>query len=133
MAPARGALSRDPLARDPLVGTALYYIVGGLWPIVHLRSFMAVTGRKRDGWLVQTFGLFLAALGAGLFPQRPAERPAQERIAVLGAASLAAADAFFVARRRISPIYLADAAVEVGLIAWIMASRGVPRAEPEGS
>ena len=118
---------------DPLAVTAGYYIVGGLWPIVHLRSFMAVTGPKREGWLVQTFGLFLAAFGAGLLPARPSERPAQVRLAVLGAASLAAADAYFVARRRISPIYLADAAVEMLLAGWLMASPRRLRAAREGS
>ncbi len=114
---------------DPLGATAAYYIVSGAWPLVHLRSFMAVTGPKREGWLVQTFGLFLAAFGAGLLPGRHAERATQERMAVLGALSLAAADAYFVARRRISPVYLADAAVEVGLVGWLMASR---RSRPGG-
>lgn len=124
--------SRRPI--DPLAATAAYYIGGGLWPIVHLRSFMAVTGPKREGWLVQTFGLFLAAFGAGLLPGRAAERPAQERLAVLGAASLVAADTYFVARRRISPIYLADAAVELALIGWVTASRRrPPPGAPEGS
>jgi hypothetical protein len=108
---------------DPLHATAAYYVVGGVWPVVHLRSFMAVTGPKREGWLVQTFGLFLAAFGAGLLPGRRTERTAQERMAALGAASLAAADVYFVARRRISPVYLADAVVELALIGWLMAWR----------
>jgi hypothetical protein len=44
-------------------------------------------------------------------------------MAALGAASLAAADVYFVARRRISPVYLADAVVELALIGWLMAWR----------
>ena len=53
------------LLRDPLLAQSVYYVSTGVWPIVHLRSFMALTGRKRDTWLVQTFGA-LAAVSRAL-------------------------------------------------------------------
>jgi hypothetical protein len=123
------AVAHSPLAaRDPLAAIAAYWVISGLWPIVHLRSFMAVTGRKHEGWLVQTFGLFIAATGAGLWPRDRGSRPAQERMAVAGALSLAAADVFFVMRRRISPTYLADALAEIGLVAWLGSQRATQEA-----
>jgi hypothetical protein len=44
----------------------LFYVVTGLWPVIHLRSFEAVAGRKRDRWLVQTTGALIAAIGVSL-------------------------------------------------------------------
>ena len=43
-----------------------YYLLTGLWPVVHLRSFEAVTGPKVDKWLVKTFGALTGAVGAAL-------------------------------------------------------------------
>ena len=34
-----------------LIPQGAFYAVSGLWSIVHLRSFEAVTGPKRDDWL----------------------------------------------------------------------------------
>ena len=101
---------------DPLTAQAVYYIAGGLWPLVHMRSFVALTGPKRDTWLVQTMGALLATTGVTMLrPAAGGERRATERFAVVSALTLAAADVWFVARRRISRIYLGDAAVEVAL------------------
>jgi hypothetical protein len=40
------------------------YAATGTLPLVHLRSFEAVTGPKRDHWLVRTVGLMAAVMGA---------------------------------------------------------------------
>jgi hypothetical protein len=102
---------------DPLRLLALYYLVTGIWPIVHLRSFYAVTGRKREGWLVQTFGALIAGTGAALAQkQSGAGREVQERVAFSAGVALVASELIFVARRRISPIYLADALLETLLL-----------------
>ena len=109
---------------DPLRLQAIYYIATGLWPIVHLRSFYAVTGRKREGWLVQTFGALVAALGFVLLPRRSGTaRHVQEELASASAASLIAAEIAFTARGRISPIYLGDAALETLLTLAVLGRR----------
>jgi hypothetical protein len=103
---------------DPIRAQGLYYVATGTWPIVHLRSFMALTGRKRETWLVQTFGLLVAALGAALLAD--GDRPAAGstvRFAVAPALALAVAEVAFVTRGRIRPIYLVDTAIEVALVA----------------
>lgn len=38
---------------------AVYYFVTGAWVLVHLQSFMAVTGPKTDLWLVKIVGLLI--------------------------------------------------------------------------
>ena len=98
------------------------YVATGLWPVAHLRSFEAVAGKKRDGWLVQTMGALIAAVGGALLVGAT-ERRASRTVKTLGIASaavLALADVIFVSKRRIPPIYLADALMESALIgAWI--------------
>ena len=44
----------------------LYYLITGIWPLVHMESFLAVTGPKTDLWLVQTVGALIAVIGAML-------------------------------------------------------------------
>jgi hypothetical protein len=110
---------------DPLTLQGLYYTTSGLWPIVHLRSFMALTGPKHDTWLVKSFGAFIAGIGTALLSARGRdERRLASRVAVVSAAALAGADTWYVARRRIRPIYLADAAVELLLAGAVLSRRG---------
>jgi hypothetical protein len=110
---------------DPVTVQAVYYVVSGLWPIIHLRSFMAVTGPKQDTWLVKTFGAFIVGIGAVLLSARGAgERRLASRLAVTSAVTLAAAEAWYVGRRRISPMYLADAVLELLFAGTILARLG---------
>ena len=108
------------------LGQGVMYLATGVWPLISLRSFERVTGPKVDGWLVQTVGAVVACVGGVLMLAARRNRITPE-IAVLGvscAASLTAIDIIFVARRRIAPIYLADAAAELLLIAGWFLSRG---------
>jgi hypothetical protein len=106
---------------------AAFYLTTGVWPLLHRRSFERVTGRKVDFWLAQTVGVVVAAIGAGLGRSVVARRPVSPDLrlaAGLSAAGLALIDVSFVAKRRISPIYLLDAAAEAALVAgWYAANR----------
>jgi len=101
----------------------IFFVATGLWPVVHLRSFEAVTGRKRDKWLVQTIGGLIAGVGAALLVGA-FERRRSRSLRTLGIASsaaLGASDVYFAGKGRISPVYFADAAVEAALIAtWLV-------------
>lgn len=83
-----------------------------------------MTGPKADFWLAQTVGINVAAIGVGL-AQAAARRQVSAElrtIAVTSAAGLAAVDAYFVAQRRISWIYLGDAVAELVLrVGWWLA------------
>jgi hypothetical protein len=104
---------------------ATFYVTTGLWPLLHRRSFEQVTGPKADFWLVQTVGITVAAIGVGLAQagSRSPRVPRELRtVALTSAAGLALVDFYFVAQRRISKIYLADAVSEIALVvAWLLA------------
>lgn len=108
---------------------AVFYILTGVWPLVHMRSFEAVTGPKTDRWLVKTAGVLITAIGLTLGLAATRRRPTPE-IALLGvtsAAGLTAIDVVYVAKRRISPVYLLDALAELALIAaWFVAWHNQP-------
>ena len=116
-------------ARSLALAQGLYFGLTGLWPILHLRSFEAVTGPKPEGWLVKTVGGLLVAIGVGLSASSRRRRVARESalIAAASAAALAVVDVWYAGvRRRISPVYLADAPVEAAVVAsWIAVRRGL--------
>ena len=101
---------------------ATYYIASGLLPLVSMRAFEAITGPKVDRWLVKTVGLLVTVIGGalGLASRRRQVAPEILVVAAGSAGALAAIDVVYVARRRISPVYLLDAIVEIGLLAgWL--------------
>lgn len=109
---------------------AVFYIITGLWPLLHTRSFLAVTGPKTDIWLLKTLSLLITVVGAVLLQAalRRQVTPEVRSLAAGSAAVLAAADVYYVSRGRISPIYLLDAAAEAPfLVAW---AAGPPSPHP---
>ncbi len=115
------AAALPPVARLVLTGQAGYYIVTGLWPVLHMRSFEAITGPKVDDWLVKMVGLLAATIGSALaVAVRHGRWSAEVRtLAILSAFSFAAIDLRYALSGRISPIYLADAVVELVIIALL--------------
>ena len=104
----------------------IYFFVSGIWPILHMGSFLKVTGPKTDLWLVRTVGIILAVIGAVLiFAQVNAEINTSLIILAMGSAlGLAVVEFIYVAKRVISPIYLGDAFLELILIGWWILSIG---------
>jgi hypothetical protein len=98
---------------------AIFYIVTGVWPFVSIRSFEAVTGPKVDRWLVKTVGALVAVIGSALALASRRRQFAPEIVVVAAgsAAALATIDTVYVAKRRISPVYLLDAVAEIALVA----------------
>jgi hypothetical protein len=124
------------LGRTISAGQGAYFLVTGLWPLVSLRSFYAVTGPKRDGWLVQTVGSMIACVGSTLLlgARRPSVPPEVKWLGASSAAALMAVDVVFVGRRRIPRIYLADAVAELGLLAgWALVTIQERRCSPDWS
>jgi hypothetical protein len=108
---------------------AAYYVPTGIWPLVPyigMRTFEWITGPKVDRWLVQTVGAIVGVIGVVIGRARAHDRitPEIEILAVGSALSLATVDVVFVARRRISPIYLADAALNLIIVGlWLTGRR----------
>ena len=111
--------------RRVALAQGLFYIATGLWPIASIASFEAVTGRKRERWLVKAMGGLIAAVGAALVVgSRERGSRAVRALGIGSAAALGAADVVYATKRRISRVYLADAAVEgATIIAWIAAGQ----------
>jgi hypothetical protein len=98
---------------------AIFYVATGVWPFVSMRAFEAVTGPKVDRWLVKTVGALVAVIGCALALASGRRQLAPEVVLVAAgsAAALAAIDTVYVAKRRISPVYLLDAVAEIALVA----------------
>ena len=105
----------------------VYCLLTGVWPLVSMRTFEAVTGPKVDRWLVKTVGLLVAVIGASLLAD--ARRPSRgSRVLAVGsAAALGGIDTVYSLRGRISKIYLLDALLEAMLVAlWALGGRRRP-------
>jgi hypothetical protein len=105
--------------RTALMVQGGYYVVTGVAPFVSRRAFEAVTGPKTEWWLVQTVGAVVTAVGTALLSGARSGRvtPELRGLATGCAISLAAIDTVYVARRRIAPTYLLDAAAQLTLVA----------------
>ena len=97
-----------------------YYVLAGLWPVIHLRSFAAVTGPKPEGWLVKAMGLLITAIGLTLLTgARTKERATTTMLGSTAALALGGVSLRYAAQRRISPVYFLDAGVHLVLAsAW---------------
>jgi hypothetical protein len=102
-------------------GQGLFYLTSGAWPLIHMRSFEFVLGRKEEHWLVRTVSGLLIANGISLLrtESAPASVDAARRTGLGSATSLALIDLWFAGSGRISRMYLVDALMEAGFIlAW---------------
>jgi hypothetical protein len=105
---------------------AVYFLITGVWPILHIRSFMAVTGPKTDLWLVKTVGVLVSVVGAVIAMAAARDAVSWEivTLAIASAAALGAVDVIYVTKRVIDRIYLLDAVAEALLIvAWLVCLR----------
>jgi hypothetical protein len=115
-------------ARPVLLVQGGYYAATGLLPFVSRRAFEAVTGPKLEWWLVQTVGGLVTVIGGALLSSgiRREGSPEVLGVAAGSAAALAAIDVVYVAKGRIAPSYLGDAAIQAGLLgalAWRLGRR----------
>ncbi len=101
---------------------ALYYCATGISPLISMRAFEAVTGRKRDRWLVQMVGLLAVSIGLTLWLDSVRNETTSSAVALSCSSALAFAgiDIAHVYRRRISPVYLVDAAIELLIVGALL-------------
>jgi hypothetical protein len=106
------------------------YLTTGAWPVLHLRSFEAITGPKVDGWLVKTVGGLLVAVGIGELMAARRDTVSDE-VAAIGAGAamtLGSVAGIYAVRGRVRKVYLLDTAMEAAfVIAWAVATRRARR------
>jgi hypothetical protein len=101
----------------------VYDLITGAWPLLHMPSFLFVTGPKTDLWLVRLVGALLAVSGAGflLASVRNEKSFALAWIALGQALVLTIVDLVYVNANVISALYLLDVVPEVFFIfLWIL-------------
>ena len=119
-------LSRSRTGKGPGPGVAVaraqgvFNVVGGLWPLVSIRSFEAVYGQKVDRWLEYTVSGLLVTVGVAQLRTRHESDVRTARVLGVGTATtLLVIDLVYVSRGRIRPTYLQDAVFEAAwLAAW---------------
>ncbi len=102
----------------------LYYALTGIWPVLNIRTFQMVTGPKTDLWLVKTVGVLVAVIGTvlALAGRRQRVTPEIRLLAMGSALGLTGIELFYVLQRRILPVYLLDALLElVFVFTWTLA------------
>ena len=107
----------------------LFNLATGLWPVLGLRTFEAATGPKLDDWLVKTVGGLLTATGLVELtaPGSPDSLRQTKKLAVGVAGTLTVIDVVYASRRRISPVYFLDAAMQAAWVAaWVVTSPRKP-------
>jgi hypothetical protein len=103
-----------------------YYFFFGLWPIIHYRSFEAVSGPKMDQWLVITVGWLLTASSVAMLVSHFTTFSVPILVIAIGQAlALAGVDIYYVLKKRISRVYLLDAMIELAFVfTWILFGGG---------
>ncbi|MEX0720146.1 MAG: hypothetical protein WD059_05730 [Balneolaceae bacterium] len=101
----------------------IFYMATGLWAILDMDSFMAVTGPKEDIWLVRTVGMLVFFVGGGLLAAGLRKQVTLPIIIIAAGAALGftVVDITYVWLNVISPVYLLDAVAEILILAlWVI-------------
>ena len=103
-----------------------FWTITGVWPFIHLPSFLWVTGPKEDIWLLYTVSVLIMVIGLVLLSAGFTRRVTQDIkwLGIGGALGLTAIDVYYSQLDVISDIYLYDAVAETGIvILWLWAGK----------
>ena len=120
-ASALGVLAAFFLAYPPLA-QGIYYLLRGLWSLLHLGAVETLTETRHDLWLSQEVGALVLVIGAALClaAYRRAGSPEIMVIALGSALGMGIIETIFILHSRISALYLLDVIIQFGLVAfWV--------------
>jgi hypothetical protein len=107
------------LTKYLIIVQSVYMLLTGIWPLVHIESFMVVTGPKTDIWLVKTVGAMLIPVALTLLCLiNNADRKAQIVLGAGTAIAFGCIDVYYAVNDVISDIYLADAIIQGAFVLW---------------
>src|SRR6478609_6070759 len=92
----------------------IYYFVTGIWPLLHMPSFVLVTGPKTDYWLVRMVALLIVSISLALLSAAYHKRvsPEIKILAIASIISFCIIDFYYAWADRISGIYVLDGIAE---------------------
>jgi len=105
----------------------IYFLLTGLWPFLHLESFLWVTGPKTDIWLLKTVAVLITVIGLTIIiaASRKEVNFTIAFLAMSSAIGLMAVDIYYAVNDVIWDVYLLDAVAEGLLIlTWFYALAG---------
>lgn len=116
--------------RHGLTIQGTYYLITGVWPLVHYSSFEAVLGPKTDDWLVRMVALLTVGIGIALLLAARSARAGGSALVLAAATAIAftTIDVIYATSGTIRRIYLADAVVEMGFLAMVLRRSVLERA-----
>jgi hypothetical protein len=107
--------------RTLALGQGLYFFITGIWPILDMGTFMAVTGPKTDIWLVKLVGLLTVSISLLLLIVAKRNHMTTESLVLIMVSGISylTIDLYYSLTGVISFIYLADAALQIiFLVLW---------------
>jgi len=115
--PGRGG-SFSPIGTFTITVQGYYYMITGLWPVLHPASFELVTGARADYWLVVLVGVTAFAVGIGLVWSERQRNvvPRTWLLAIVASAAFLVIDLWYVADVVIPRLYVLDAAAQFAFI-----------------
>ena len=115
-------MDQNLATRRVATAQGLFNLIGGAWPILGLRSFEWIYGKKNDVFLQKTVGGLLFFIGCIQLTvaDSPEEVSSARRLGLATALTLLAVDLVYIPKREMRWTYLQDAACQVG---WIAAWR----------
>ncbi len=105
----------------------MYYMITGLWPLLHVGSFEAVTGQKMDKFTLRSTGLMIVIVGAILALASREKRPDPGFTALGVGSAVGLATLEVVNAQRIRQVYLLEALGEFGLAGMLIVTRLLAR------
>jgi len=99
----------------------IYFTLTGIWPFIHLKSFLWITGPKNDIWLLKTVAGLITTIGLTFLVSayRREFTAAVITLALGSAFCLMAIDIYYATNDVIWDVYLLDAIAEaILIIAW---------------
>lgn len=100
----------------------LYTVITALWALLHIESFMDVTGPKTDTWLVKTVSFILLSIGIGMIAEAISRTLALPLLLLflLNAIALAGIDFYYATNNVIWNVYLLDGIEQIIFISFLV-------------
>jgi hypothetical protein len=113
-------MSKEYLKKYLFLIQGAYTLLTGLWALLDLTSFMAVTGPKTDLWLVKTVSVLFICIGLSFLAAhlKPANSSAGTLLSVSTALAISGIDLYYALHGIISAVYIIDAAVQLVFLLW---------------